>query len=330
MGAGDELPVDLHDVEDEVLEVVERAVAGPEVVEREARAEGLQPLPERPRGGDVRHSRRLGHLEDERARVDRVLLQRLPQGTLDVRVPDGAGRDVHLEAEVGVEPAERGEHRHGPAQDPGVERGRQAGELGDVDERPRRDELVPLAHPHEGLGSGHPVVGQVEDGLQVDDEPVLLERPFDPVPPLHPGAEPRVPVVLLGEQDVAVAPGVLGVVHEHVREDDGVALVARGGGERHDADRRRHPLVGPADAGAVGTDLLHEPRRDRLGPRAVRLGQQDGELVATEPGDDVGLPDPARQDRADRRDELVTGGVPERVVDLLEVVEVDEQQGAAG
>ena len=67
-----------------------------------------------------------------------------------------------------------------------------------------------------------------------------------------------------------------------------------------------------------------------LGTLAVGGRQQDRELVAAEPGHEVGLAQrPAQHDRR-RHDELVAGVVAAGVVDLLEVVEVEQQQGAAG
>ncbi len=62
------------------------------------------------------------------------------------------------------------------------------------------------------------------------------------------------------------------------------------------------------------------------GPAASEklLGDHD-ELVAAEAAERVGLAYDALQPRRHRPQQLVPGGVPERVVDALEVVEVDEQ-----
>ena len=68
--ARDELAVDLQVVERQVLEVVERAEARAEVVEREAAAELREALGEAPRERDVRDRRGLGDLEDQAPRVD--------------------------------------------------------------------------------------------------------------------------------------------------------------------------------------------------------------------------------------------------------------------
>ena len=55
---------------------------------------------------------------------------------------------------------------------------------------------------------------------------------------------------------------------------------------------------------------------------------QDHELVAAEARDDVGVAHGAAQPVGDRAQQLVAAGMAERVVDLLELVEVDEVHGA--
>src|SRR5581483_9937339 len=63
---------------------------------------------------------------------------------------------------------------------------------------------------------------------------------------------------------------------------------------------------------------------DRLDGVAVRL-EQDDELVAAESRDRVLRPDSRGQAHGDDRQQLVADRVPERVVDALEAVEVEEQ-----
>ena len=57
---------------------------------------------------------------------------------------------------------------------------------------------------------------------------------------------------------------------------------------------------------------------------------QDGELVAADAGHELGLGGAGLQARADLAQEPVAGVVAERVVELLEVVEVDQQQRELG
>ena len=52
-------------------------------------------------------------------------------------------------------------------------------------------------------------------------------------------------------------------------------------------------------------------------------GRDDGEFVAAEPGDDVVGAQRAREPLGDAADQLVADRMAERVVDILEVIEVD-------
>ena len=75
------------------------------------------------------------------------------------------------------------------------------------------------------------------------------------------------------------------------------------------------------------------PRIRWAAARRLLLGddvdEQDRELVAALAADDVALADRARQALRDAAQDVVAGRVAEGVVDPLEVVEVDEQQGDA-
>ena len=83
------------------------------------------------------------------------------------------------------------------------------------------------------------------------------------------------------------------------------------------ADDVRHPQL-------AGQPLGH-------GQRALEVGRvvgEDRELVAAQAGDEVAGADRVGDPLGDGLEERVAGGVAERVVDDLEVVEVDEQDGA--
>ena len=62
----------------------------------------------------------------------------------------------------------------------------------------------------------------------------------------------------------------------------------------------------------------------------AHVGQQDRELVATEPRDDVVVPQRAAQPFRDLLQQLVPAVVAERVVDVLEPVDVQEHEPDAG
>ena len=76
-----------------------------------------------------------------------------------------------------------------------------------------------------------------------------------------------------------------------------------------------------------GRERLDQAPDQVLGDRGVgEAGAEDRELVAAEPGHGVALADHRPEPRGDQPEQLVTHVVPEGVVDLLEVVEVQQQQ----
>ena len=80
----------------------------------------------------------------------------------------------------------------------------------------------------------------------------------------------------------------------------------------------------------AGRDRHHERLERALGdlhgaPLGILVADHEhGELVAAEPGDDVVAADRVHEPGRDAAQQLVADRVPERVVDALEVVEVDE------
>ena len=74
------------------------------------------------------------------------------------------------------------------------------------------------------------------------------------------------------------------------------------------------------------TDRLDELLAHHASSGHVGVGQDQRELVAADAGEHVAVAEDAAQCLADAREQLVAGCVPERVVDLLEPVEVEQQQ----
>ncbi len=209
-------------------------------------------------------------------------------------------------------------------QHPAADREDRAGLLGDLDEAVRHDQAMRRVVPaHERLDAGQTAGPQVHDrlehqgelvevggALQVDAELVTLAHGL-----VHAGVEDREPGLAVG----------LGHVHRHV----GVAHEVRRAGDRvagaGDPDRRgHHDVLVAEDVGRP--ELVDEAGRHRAGATERRLVlDQDGELVAAEAGDQVALADQALDALGDRDQERVAGAVAERVVDDLEVVEVEEE-----
>ena len=134
--------------------------------------------------------------------------------------------------------------------------------------------------------------------------------------------------VLLGLEDDGAGLELLGRVHRDV----GVARAApRLSVPCHGESAM--PMLASTSRATPSTSKgsvqrLAQPLGDRARASATpsTRRQQDGELVAAQPGDGVAVAQHRPQPRADLAEQLVAVGVPEGVVDLLEAVEVDEQQ----
>ena len=132
-------------------------------------------------------------------------------------------------------------------------------------------------------------------------------------------------VQLRPEGRVAALPGALGVVHRGVGLAKETRAAGTGPSERDADTRPRKDLRALDDDRLVET--LEQPARNDLGLRGVDPFEKDGELVAPEPCNRVRVPHGLPQAAGDTDEELVPGGVSQAVVDGLEVVDVDEQDG---
>ena len=136
-------------------------------------------------------------------------------------------------------------------------------------------------------------------------------------------------VVLVGRVHRDARAVVLGGVHRDVRGAHERRRVGRVVGQARDADGRVD----------VQRQLAEHERRDEqaahpagqalgVGHRA-HVGQQDRELVAAEARDDVVVPQRAAQPLGDLLEQLVAAVVAERVVDVLEPVDVEQHEADA-
>src|ERR1035438_6066884 len=105
--------------------------------------------------------------------------------------------------------------------------------------------------------------------------------------------------------------------------------IDRRGDARADAHRE---VVGPLGGRVQFIDVSEQASAGRLDAVRVRVESEHGELVAPEPRDDVRAAERSAQDAAGFSQDRVAPVVPERVVDLLQAIEVDEEErdGAAG
>ncbi len=75
----------------------------------------------------------------------------------------------------------------------------------------------------------------------------------------------------------------------------------------------------------LGDGLNHAAGGDGGVFGMCEFGDQDNELVATLPADGVGTADAIDKPRGDGLQQLVADGMSERVVDVLEAVEIEKE-----
>ena len=331
-GALDELAVDLQERGRQVLEVGERAEAGAEVVDREAAAEVGQRLGEAARVLHVGDRRRLGDLEDQARRVDAAAASSSPAISA-ISSSSSSERPDRLTSSsrsgvLGQQPDRL------PRTDPAVDRVDQPDALGGRQERARqarpRRRRASAAAPRSGAVGARRARSRI--GWHVELEAAAVRSAS--VDALLPVAA-RAARGLLGcsgpKRTRAVAAGVLGRVHRGGRR--GRAASCRRAGVVEHARRRRLAVTLHRLARRSGLVAAH--RRDELArggarlsasasgrrPRArrrrgARARRSSAAARAAAPATERSSSSPAR--------------VAERVVDVLEVVEVEHEQRAAG
>nr|WP_228430773.1 hypothetical protein [Baekduia soli] len=325
---GDERAVDLDPAHGQVPQVGQRRVPGPEVVERDAHAErgdGVQDG-EHPLGVLGDHA--LGDLDLQPRGRDAVLGQQRRDVGGQVAVQQVARGEVdrHLKVQpLAVPGVELGqglvEHRQRQRRD-------EAGVLGDGDELVGGQQAVDGVVPaHERLDAADVAGAQL--GLRLEEDLELAE--VQAVAQLAGEAQARGRVALVAlVVDLDAGAPALGHVHRdvgaaHERLDVGAVV-----GPGRDADAGLDAERDPLDLDGGG-ELDEQPPRQLHGMvGGVGAPEDDGELVTAQPRDEVLGPDAAAQALGDLAEQQVAVHVPERVVDLLEVVEVEQHHGRAG
>ncbi len=167
-------------------------------------------------------------------------------------------------------------------------------------------------------------IADANDRLEVKLKAVFLDRARDTRNPLH-FLEADRPVVLAIHVNL-VSPGILGRVAGYVGATHDVGDVFVISRDDHYADRNtyRSERVFPFKAKLL--DGTPEILSDFLGTFFTAAFQQDAELVATEPREDIRCTDTALEMVGQLPKQLITCRVAERVVDDLELVEIHVQQ----
>jgi hypothetical protein len=187
---------------------------------------------------------------------------------------------------------------------------------------------LPMPPAQQRLGTDD-AASAVDLRLVAEEELLLLQRlaqiPLERNPRGDHGLHLRI------EETQGIATGRLGLVHGQIgplHQFVDILLLAT---EQGDADTRRIVVLRPGQiVGAIeNTENLLTDDPALLGGllrlRAEIL-EHDHELVTAETGDGIAVPNAAGQALGDLLQQQITHGVTERVVERLEVVEVDEQQ----
>lgn len=284
---GDELTIDLDQVDIQCLEVVERAVTGAEVVEGEAGADVVDPGGKGAGGRDIEDRRGLGELDDDASRIHIMCGDGFGQGGKKRSIAERGAGDVEREVDLRFQTRQ---HGHPVADDPLVQAGAQPAGLGDADELVRHDEpvgVVGVDHSNQCLGTTHLPTTGVEDGLQVQDQSVIGKGVFESSLHHHPGAgagsQPGGRIEYRG----GIASPVLGVIEHHARQGRRFGADSLGPGKGRSAQAGGHRRAPGGAVGEVLGDRGDDFSADDFGTVAIGVAEQDHELVSAEPADHV-------------------------------------------
>ena len=199
----------------------------------------------------------------------------------------------------------------------------QARLLGERDENLRRNVAVLRVVPaQQRLGADDRLVGDADDRLIVKLERILLDR----------NAQCLFQRVLIEpvrghvgiEELVGVAAKLLGAVHRHVGVLEQAFRIVAVVRINRDTDRRRHVDIVLLDLERRSDGFL-KLLRDAIEHRGIiEILDDDHELVASQPRQQVGFAQGLRQRGGDALEQLVADAMPQSIVDVLETVEIDE------
>ncbi len=311
-----ECPIDLEEVRGELVKVGERRLARPEVVQADAGAHDAELDEHALHGGGVLHRHALGQLEHEPAGLEARLAQRDGDLIHETGAAELGAREIHGHPEFLWYRDDLLPRLQLPArvpEDPAAERRDQAGLLGDRDELPgRHQSQCGMLPAHERLEPGDAVRLERHDGLEVQHELVPIERGPEVglelqfgLDRLHHGRVEH----LAARTPQELRPVERGVgVPQHVLRPG----VARGAHRDADAGRQEHF---PPARREGGQDVREHTVRD--GPRVPDFREaveKNGELVPTQPRDEMILEGRARRvPPAQARLEAASGGRQEHV-----------------
>ena len=305
------------------MQVAETRIRGAEVIERDRHPELRKLMQVGARSLRVHEQGRFGNLDLQPVRRKIRGGERLAHERRNVGAFELGRRDIDGHGGIaGPAPA----FEAGLVQDLVADLDDQPHFLGDGDEFRRRHHSAFAVRPAQQRLAGHDALGfQIEQRLVVELERFALQRVAQIQFKIaarqgvgfHLGLEPAPRAAALG----------LRPIQRHVGVAQELVRVERGGGQRDSDAGGDHYLVAIEIVGAA--DRVEHARGERL---ALLEGKdrrlQNDELVAAEARDHVGVANGALQPLGDRLQQHVAAGMPQGVVDLLELVEVDEVDSA--
>ena len=185
-----------------------------------------------------------------------------------------------------------------------------------------------MVPPEQGLRAGHPPRLQIDDRLIVEDELFAFDGVAERV--LQFQVFEGFGIHLRGEEAEGIAAVLLAFVHGGVgvlEQGFGVFAVV---GKDGDAEAAGNQHLGAVDDEGLGQALQHLARQQLRVMGVVKVGQDDREFVAAEPGHRIRFPHAGGQAPGGLLEQFVTGVVAQGVVDLFEAVQVEEQDGDLG
>ena len=316
--------VDLELVHLEALEVAQRRIPRAEVVDGHAHAARMQVSHDLHGALGIVAGHPLGQLQLQAGRIDPRLAQHLADQAGQIRVPELHGRNVDghgQRRQAGIPPARH--LRHGRAQHPFADRNDQPGFFGKGNELGRRHHAPFGVLPaDQGLDADDAVIAQAALGLVVQQQLPTFQRTAQCALQLQGAC--CLCLHVGGIEVVGVAPFLLGTVHGHVgmlREGLQVFAVL---GIHGNAQRRRHHELMAAH---------HQGRRHRLEQLASQMGgavlvgtrKHQHKLIAPHAGHGVLFTHLFMHAPRHSHQEFIAHAVPQRIVDVLEMVQIHEQ-----
>ncbi|MNI02304.1 hypothetical protein D3C73_551700 [compost metagenome] len=212
--------------------------------------------------------------------------------------------------------------------DPGVDFCNQTGSFGDRNEFRRRHQAPLRVLPtHQRLDADQATALEVVNRLVIDPQLLSVQGAAqfegDLEPLLGVGRQ------LFGVQGIIIAPRALGLEQCRVGIAQQLLDAQRIAGEQADADAGVYGQLVPINKERL-FKALDDPLGQRSGLNQLRTAfGKYGELIPAQPRQGDARTEHGPQALGHSLEQLVANGMPEAVVDHLEVIEIDHQQRAA-